>query len=127
MSRFLKITLALLAFTACAFAGTATYEPHKKVSLQGRLISADGATPDGKAIKFPALQLPQAIVVMGDEDSHTQKGVLLLHMVLNQDLWPTFQKLKGQTVVVEGKLFHADNGNHQTNVLVIPSRISLVK
>jgi hypothetical protein len=127
MSRFLKIAFTLLTFTACAFAGTSTYQPHKKISLQGRLISAKGATPDGKAINFPALQLTQAIVVMGDEESPTEKGVLLLHMVLNQDLMPTFIKLKGQTVLVEGKLFHADNGNHQTNVLVTPSSISLVK
>lgn len=127
MSRILKIALTLLTFTACAFAGTSTYQPHKKISLQGRLISADGATPDGKAIKFPALQLSQAIVVMGDEESPSEKGVLLLHMVLNQEMMPTFKKLKGQTVLVEGKLFHADNGNHQTNVLVIPSSISLAK
>jgi hypothetical protein len=126
MFRFLKIGLTLVAFTASAFAATYTYGP-QKVRLQGRLISADGATPDGKAIKFPALELTRPIVVVGDEESPTEKGVRVLQMVLNQNLMKDFKTLKGQSVLVEGTLFHSDNGNHQTEVLVTPSSISSVK
>jgi hypothetical protein len=124
MKRYLTAAFFMFAFACSAFAVSYRYEP-QNVSLSGRLISADGETPDGKAIKFPALQLSQPILVEGDQDTPTEKGVLLLHLVLNQDLMSKFKELKGKSVVVKGTLFHSDNGNHQTNVLIAPSSISL--
>ena len=123
MKRYLPLAFFMLVFSCVALAASYGYEPHK-VTLSGRLISADGETPDGKALKFPALQLNQPILVEGNQDTPTEKGVLLLHVVLNQDMMKKFKELKGKSVVVKGTLFHSDNGNHQTNVLIAPSSIS---
>nr|WP_319566306.1 DUF4431 domain-containing protein [uncultured Rhodoferax sp.] len=129
--RFLKavvgVLLALVVLTVGSafpsFAEIYKYEP-ATVSLQGKLLSATGETPDGKKIKYPALRLHSPIMVNGDQNTPTEKGVLLLHMALGDETMAEFKRLKGQSVTVTGTLFHSDNGNHQTNVLITPSKVT---
>jgi hypothetical protein len=120
-----KRILAVLALVLAgsSYSQTYRYEP-TTVSLQGKLLSATGETPDGKKIKYPALRLNNPITVSGDQDTPTEKGVLLLHMTLGDETMVEFKRLKGQSVTVTGTLFHSDNGNHQTNVLLSPSAIT---
>ena len=121
----MKKTLIALIFAAVSAAASAqpyAYEP-AVVRLTGTLLSAPGNSPNGKMITFPALQLASPILVEGPDDP-TEKGVLLLHMVLNDKTKESFQTLKGKRATVTGTLFHSDNGNHQTNVLITPSVIS---
>jgi hypothetical protein len=121
-----KFTAALfLAATSFAAGAQAIkYEP-AVVSLSGTLLSSEGESPSGKAIAFPALQLAKPITVQGDADTPTERGVALMHMVLGDPkMMAAFKSLKGKPVVVTGTLFHADNGNHQTAVLVTPTAIT---
>ena len=128
MSNAVWGTLLLsFAFPFAAYAQAYKYEP-TVVTLQGTLLSAPGEAPSGKKITFPALQLARAITVQGTSaDVPTEKGVVLLHMVLDDKAMPVFKSLKGTRVNVTGTLFHSDNGNHQTNVLVTPSTIVSAK
>ena len=112
------IALFFAAASAITAAQPYAYEP-AVVRLTGTLMSPPGEAPSGKKITFPALQLSSPIVVTGtSEESPTEKGVMLLHMVLDEKLMATFKALKGKRAEVTGTLFHSDNGNHQTNVLI---------
>lgn len=120
----LAIAFSLLIGTASA--ETYKYEP-SVATLKGRLVSAPGESPDGKKITFPALQLSTPITVQGLEDTPTEKGVMLLHLSLSPKMMGDFNRLKGKKAAVTGSLFHADNGNHQTNVLISPASITFVE
>lgn len=103
---------------------THKYEP-AVVTLQGTLLSAVGKTPDGEKITFPAIQLVNPITVQGTSvEEPTENNVTLLHMVLDEKTRELFKSLKGNRVIVNGTLFHSDNGNHQTNVLITPTSIA---
>lgn len=73
------------------------------------------------------MQLASPITVQGSPEEATEKGVVLLHMSLDEKMMKTFKSLKGKRVAVTGTLFHSDNGNHQTNVLVHPTDIELAR
>lgn len=120
------IALILAATSAATSAQPYAYEP-AVVSLTGTLLSAPGESPNGRKITFPALQLASPILVEGTPDEPAEKGVMLLHMVLNNKTMATFNALKGKRATVTGTLFHSDNGNHQTNVLVTPTAIVPLK
>lgn len=111
------------AAPATAVAQSYSYEP-TVVSLEGQLLASVGQTPDGKKIQFPAIQLSKPITVKGDQETPTEDGVVLMQLVLDEKKMELFEGLKGKSVVVSGTLFHADNGNHYTNVLLTPSVIS---
>jgi len=123
--------LIALAFALAASLATAKPLPYEPaiVTLQGTLLSADGMTPDGAKLKFPAIRLAKPISVPEDEprDWPAEKNVVLLHMALDEKNMAAFKRLKGQTVKVTGGLFHSDNGNHQTDVLVFPASITPIK
>lgn len=122
------LSVALLAAGAqrLANAEPIRYEP-QVVTVHGKLLSAPGATPDGKKLTFPAIQLDSPITVEGDQESPTERGVVLMHLVLNPRMMESFKSLKGQPATITGSLFHADNGNHQTNVLMTPAQIRPAK
>jgi hypothetical protein len=115
-----------LVMPLASFVQSYTYEP-AVVTLQGKLLSAPGETPDGKKMMFPAMQLSKPIMVQGDEENPAEKGIVLMHLVLNPKMMETFKHLKGTLVSVTGSPFHSDNGNHQTNVLMTPSAITPIK
>jgi hypothetical protein len=100
------------------------YDP-AVVTLQGTLRSGDGMTPDGQKLKFPALRLSAPIAVAQDapRDWPAEQGVVLLHLALDEKNMAAFKRLKGKPVQVTGTLFHADNGNQQTKVLIFPESI----
>ena len=124
---FFAVAMSAIALPPSALSQTYRYEP-AVVTLQGTLLSAPGETPNGKKITFPALQLKDPITVEGTSaDSPTEKGVVLLNMVLDDKTMPIYKSLKGKRVSVTGTLFHSDNGNHQTNVLVTPTAIAAAK
>jgi len=100
-----------------------SYEP-ASVKLQGTLVAAQGETPDGKLIEFPALKLTNGITVKGNsQEAPTEQDIDLLHMVLKNSTKEVFNQLNGKRVEVSGTLFHSDNGNHQTKVLINPTSI----
>jgi hypothetical protein len=116
------VFVGLLFSAVVSIAQPYRYEP-VVVTLQGTLVSAPGQTPDGKPLTFPALKLNAPIAVLGSGDSPAESNVDLLHMVLNQKTAAAFRDLKGKRVLATGSLFHADNGNHQTAVLIAPTSI----
>jgi len=91
----LTATILSLAIPLYSFAQTYKYEP-TAVTLQGKLLSAPGETPDGKKITFPALQLAKPITVQGDQETPTEKGVVLMHMVLEPNNDGSLQKPEGK-------------------------------
>ncbi len=128
------ITAVLVLFCAlissAAFAQTYTYGP-SEVTLYGTLISAPGETPDGVKLTYPALELAIPITVNatpGDEAYEpTEKGVLLIHLVLDKEAMEQFKQLKGRRVAAAGKLLHSDNGHHQTDVLLSVTAITAAR
>ena len=122
-----KAAIALLIFLSGG-AWAQQYRYGAEVTLYGTIVSAPGETPDGKRNAYPALELVVPVTVNpepGDEEfSPTAKGVMLLQMVLDQRGMAEFKRLKGKRASVSGTLFHSDNGNHQTDVLIDVSLIS---
>lgn len=109
-------------WAAVGVAGDFNYD--SPVTIEGILTSgtADPSiTADEKPHKFPALQLSAPIsVVCAPEDKECQpeSGISLLHLVLKQDQMDFFKKHKGSHVILSGELFHSDNANHYTSVLL---------
>jgi len=100
-----------------------SYEP-ALVKLNGALISEKGESPDGKSIEFPALKLINGITVHGNSpETPTENDIKILHLILTNSTKEVFNQLKGKSVAVSGTLFHSDNGNHQTKVLINPTSI----
>jgi hypothetical protein len=137
MNRILKSAVALILAASVSFAAVAQtvyYEP-AQVTLGGTMITAKGQTPDGKTLDFPALALPASLPISVESEpgsceeacEEPESGVTLLHMVLSQDTMNQFKSLKGKPVMVRGTLFHSDNGNHQTDVLITPTAIIPIK
>ena len=115
--------LVVNSATAPNTANQYSYEP-TSVKLHGALVTARGETPDGKSIEFPALKLINGITVKGNsQEVPTEQDIALLQMVLNNSTKEVFNQLKGKRVEVSGTLFHSDNGNHQTKVLISPTSI----
>ena len=122
------VALALAFAASMAAAKTYQYDP-VVVTLRGTLVSGPGITPDGESFKFPAIRLVEPIDVPDDEprDWPAEKGAVLLHMALDEKNMAVFKRLKGKSVKVTGRLFHSDNGNHQTDVLISPISITPAK
>lgn len=130
MKTILKtLIVALTLLSGIALAQSYSYS--SDVTLYGTFVSPPGETPDGKKINYPALELVVPITVnatLGEEDFEpTEKGVMLLHLVLNEKRMAEFRSLKGRRVSVNGTLFHSDNGNHQTDVLMDVTSISTAR
>lgn len=108
-----------------------SYSYGSDVILYGTLVSPSGETPDELKINFPALELVFPITVNGtpgEEDFQpTEKGIMLLHLLLDEKRMAEFKSLKGRRVSVNGTLFHSDNGNHQTDVLMDVTSISAAR
>ena len=102
-----------------------TYE--SSVTLHGKLVSATGEGGDEKIHTYPALQLEQAISVLGsDELNVTEQGILLIQLSLNETLFKLYEELIGKDVSVTGTLYHSHTGHHYTSVLMDTSAIKNV-
>ncbi|CRI65468.1 conserved exported hypothetical protein [Thiocapsa sp. KS1] len=119
---FLSLICALLSFSAIS--QTYEYAP-TEVTLYGILISMPGEAPNGERYMYPALRLVTPISVKGeDEFSPFEGGLLLIQLALNDETMTSYKQLKGQRVNINGVLFHAHTGWHQTNVLLSVNGIS---
>ena len=126
LRRAILAAVAALAMPV-AMAQSYHYEPAQTV-LTGVLTRETGETPDGKKVLFPAIRLPRAITVQGDEESPTEKGVVMLHVILGKSSTnASFKSLLGQRVDITGTLIHSETGHHQTNVLITAERIERAK
>src|ERR1035437_7213855 len=93
-----------LSIPLSSFAQTYKYEP-AMFTLQGKLLSTPGETPDGKKITFPALRLQAPITVQGDQETRTENGVALMHLVVNPKMMQVFKSKTGKSVSVTGTCF----------------------
>jgi hypothetical protein len=90
------------------------------IALSGKLQLFQGETPDEEIVYFPGLLLSEPITVNGINDevnSETEKGVILIQLVLSEQLMRKFSTLEGKNAVVDCRLFHSITGYHYTNVL----------
>lgn len=123
--RFLRraVLASAVALVMPAMAQSYHYEPEQTI-LAGVLTRETGESPDGQKVSFPAIRLPRAITVQGNEETPTEKGVVLLHVILgSSDMASTYKRLLGKKVDITGKLMHSENGHHQTDVLIRAERI----
>ncbi len=121
------ILASAVALAAPVMAQSYHYEPVQTI-LSGVLTRETGESPDGQKVLFPAIRLPRAITVQGDEETPTEKGVVMLHVILGRgDTATAFKRLMGKRVDITGTLMHSENGNHQTNVLITAERIEPAK
>jgi hypothetical protein len=102
-------------------------------TLEGTLMlekSDPSTSSDEKSHSFPALRLKKAISVgcqTDDELCSPEQNVSVLQLALNGKQSEQFKKFKGSVAKVSGKLFHSDNGNHYTNVLIDVTSIAAKK
>jgi hypothetical protein len=129
MKKGLIFVICFLGFVCTNVFGQ-TYKYDSVITLEGVFISAiaDAAiTSDEKPHKYTALKLNKPISVLcksDDQYCETEDGVMLLQLVLKDAEWSKYKKLKGKKVKVQGTLFHSDNGNHFTSVLLDVSSIT---
>lgn len=104
-----------------------TYSYGEDVVLQGTLISAPGETPDHEKIVYSAVQLDAPVNVEASSDpddfDETEKGVLLIQLVLDESTRASFQSMRGSRAILAGSLFHSHTGHHQTDVLMLVTSI----
>lgn len=128
LSKYILCALTLCVITSLSFAEN--YICEMPAILEGVLTTSKSdpaMSADEKAHNFPALQLKKAISVgcqANDEFCSPEQNVSILQLVLTKQQVKQFNDLKGKTVRVNGKLFHSENGNHYTNVLMTVESIS---
>lgn len=114
--------LLMLVIGVCS-AQTYQYEPAQSV-VSGVLTRELGQTPDGARVRFPAVRLPRPITIEGDEETPTEKGAVMLHVILkDRHQSAAFERYLGRRVDITGRLMRSENGHHQTNVLIISDAI----
>lgn len=116
-SLLLLVLLSIISLTSYAIESI-SYE--QDVVLSGKLQTFQGETPDEEIVYFPSLLLDTPITVNGINDeinAETEKGVMLLQLVLSETLKNQFHILKGKNATVNCRLFHSFTGHHYTNVL----------
>lgn len=100
------------------------FKYYEKISLEGTLttgVAEASVTADEMPHQFPALKLDRPINVTCDQeeqDCQPEKNISLLHLVLKQDQIEIFKKRKSNKTAITGELFHSDNANHFTSVLL---------
>jgi hypothetical protein len=95
------------------------YEP-VVTTLDGVLIYMSGITPDEQPVRFPAIKLSQPISVDKNQDNEEETNVEFIQLAILTDEMMTWVKsLEDKPVSITGTLYHADNGNHHTNVLMM--------
>jgi ribosomal protein L40E len=114
-------------------AGSYPYE--HSIVLDGKLVTStsDASTVDEKPHEFPALQLDKPISVFcpphdsscsSDEDE-PEMEVMLLQLAMSDSQLAEFEKHKGESVRVRGKLYHQITGHQLTKVLLSVEAIPL--
>jgi Domain of unknown function (DUF4431) len=126
-TRSVVLVVALSVAAQISLANEAKYgEP---IVLSGTLKSGVGKTPDGQSITFPEMLLAKTITVQGNPqselDKDTEPNTKIVQLVLSEELLKQYHQLKGRTVSVSCKLFHAHTGHHFTKVLCEASEINL--
>jgi hypothetical protein len=95
------------------------YEPIV-TTLDGVLIYMSGVTPDDQPVRFPAIKLSQPIAVDKNQDNEAESNVEFIQLaILTDEMMAWVKSLEDKPVSITGTLYHADNGNHHTNVLIM--------
>jgi hypothetical protein len=105
-----------------------SYPYEHSIVLNGALVTSisDASTFDEKPHAFPALQLDKPIsAVCPPQDSscssdvdEPEGGVMLLQLAMSDSQMAEFEKHKGESVLVRGKLYHQITGHHFTKLLL---------
>ncbi|MGZ8942619.1 MAG: DUF4431 domain-containing protein [Methylobacter sp.] len=120
MRKYLLILLLMLAQTA--YSESFYYDA--PIFLKGTLVSetADSnITYDEKKHTYPAIKLSESIAILcepTDTECQPESGINLLQLVLKPEQMKQFKKRISHLVTIHGEIFHADNGNHFTPVLL---------
>lgn len=116
------------------------YRYNKPVTLRGVVqgIDNNGITlPINNSSGYPAIILSKPIDVIADttttppkaeeEVETTERNVLVMQLVVfDQPIMVKYKAAKGQQVEIQGSLFHADNANHHTKVLMSVKSIEML-
>jgi hypothetical protein len=97
---------------------------NSSVSIKGTLVSETASsdiTYDEKEHTYPAVKLSKPIDVLcelNDLECQPEIGIDFLQLVLKPNQIKQFKVMNHHHVIINGELFHADNGNHYTSVLI---------
>lgn len=126
-NNFKKIILYFAALIFCSLAGAVEVQYYKSVKLHGLLTERSGVDcckgGEERVIKFPVIQLKSPINVVSKNpakpelDEVPEKGVTLMQLIMDDNSWKIYKKLKGKSAHVYCEPFHAFNGHHLTAVL----------
>ena len=124
--------LKSLAFFLLLGASSALAQPCLKydpvvVKLRGTIVERKALNPDEtKWVHYLALRLDKPVCTLADSSNDAASHVRYVQLVdvfegkksdLEYARWKRLAK-SGASVTVSGKLYHADNGNHHTAVLI---------
>lgn len=100
------------------------FKYYQPVTLSGVLKSGMGIDANENKVSYPSIQLAAPITVNGnpndDDESlrETEKDIIDIQLVLNDQLMAKYKSLKGITVTVScSDLYHQITGHHFTKVL----------
>ncbi len=129
-----KYLLHLCLLFSTTLASAVEIQYFKIVGLRGLLTERAGidCCVNGKerSVNFPVIELTSPVNVVSqnpakpEADEVTEIGVTLMQLVMNDDAWKIYKKLKGKNGLVYCKPFHAINGHHLTAVFCDVQSIS---
>jgi TPR repeat protein/serine/threonine protein kinase len=112
-----------------------SYPYEHSIVLDGTLVTStsDASTFDEKPHAFPALQLDKPISAFcpahdsscSSDVDEPEMGVMLLQLAMSDSQLAEFEKHKGESVQVRGKLYHQITGHQLTKVLLSVEAIPL--
>lgn len=105
-----------------------SYEP-SVVSLTGVLVAPRGEDPNGKFVKYYAVEMPEPINVKGDKsnpfNSEDVNNIKQVQLTGDANTINQIKSSIGKQVKLTGVLFHSHSGYHYTNVLMTVNSINL--
>lgn len=124
----LKIYAVGIFVAFCSIVVNATEIYYSKiVGLRGLLTERQGFSccTDGKEkrVSFPVIELRSPVNVLPinsskpEADEIIEIGVMSMQLVMNEETWKIYKKLKGKSARVLCLPYHAINGHHMTSVL----------
>jgi hypothetical protein len=128
MIKLVNQILAVILFSYIHFSvNAADIQYYKVVGLNGLLSERKGIDccigGIEREIVFPVIQLNSPVNVISqnpskpEPDEVAEIGITVMQLVMTDDLWKIFKKLKGRNVRLLCMPFHAFNGHHLTPVL----------
>ena len=133
MTARLAVLLACLLSVSAGAVAAPCHSYDKPVTMTGKVVIKTffgppnfGENPKTDSRITQGLLIPgKPFCVNEDDEYHREENQVEMTLVPPRGV--KLKQLAGKQVTVEGSLFHADNGNHNTTILMMVKRIEEVR